>query len=494
MTRIACFHVPMFPLAARLRSEPDLIQEAVAIVEGNGNNAHVTAATRRARKKGIHPGLSLPQARSILPKLIARGRDAACERTAQEALLEVAETFSPRVEDDGEGVAYVDVSGTERLFGGSEDQLARAAIHAIEAIGLPARVGVAASKLASRIAAELPQSPTIVALGEEASFLAPLPLARLSPELEAADMLQRFGLTSIGDLARLPETEIASRLGEIGRDLHFAARGIDPRPLIPRALPPEFREGMELEWPLVSLEAFLFIANAALDRLSKRMEFQGFACKRIEVTLTLEPDGYDARGIDLPAPTRDVKTILTLIRLDLEKRPPGAPVVGFTFVAHPDRPRRAQLSLFGPAVLSPEKVATTIARLVSMLGEGRVGIPMTVDGHLPERHAVGDFAPPPPPDEKRAPKRARGLLALRTFRPPVAVKVITRDEKIAAISGDISGDVGLCSGPWKVEQGWWSERPHIREYWDVELTRGGVYRVYRDESANGWFIDARYDS
>ena len=501
MTRIACLHVPMFPLAARLRSEPDLIQEAVAIVEGNGNNAHVTAATRRARKKGIHPGLSLPQARSILPKLIARGRDAACERTAQEALLEVAETFSPRVEDDGEGVAFVDISGTERLFaesevggGGSEERLARAAIHAIENIGLPARVGVAASKLASRIAAELPQSPTIVAPGEEASFLAPLPLARLSPALEAADMLQRFGLTSIGDLARLPENEIASRLGEIGRDLHFAARGIDPRPLIPRSLPPEFREGMELEWPLVSLEPFLFIANAALDRLSKRMEFQGFACKRIEVTLALEPDGYDARGIDLPAPTRDVKTILTLIRLDLEKRPPGAPVVGFTFVAQPDRPRRAQLSLFGPAALSPEKVATTIARLVSMLGQGRVGIPMTVDGHLPERHAVGDFAPPPPPDEKRAPKRARGLLALRTFRPPVAVDVITRDEKIAAIAGDISGDVGLCSGPWKVEQGWWSERPHVREYWDVELTRGGVYRVYRDEAANGWFIDARYDS
>src|SRR4029077_7018514 len=142
----------------------------------------------------------------------------------------VAETFSPRVEDDGEGVAFVDVSGTERLFaesevggGGSEERLARAAIHAIENIGLPARVGVAASKLASRIAAEQPQSPTIVAPGEEASFLAPPPLPRLSPELEAADMLQRFGLTSIGDLARLPENEIASRLGEIGRDLHFAA-------------------------------------------------------------------------------------------------------------------------------------------------------------------------------------------------------------------------------------------------------------------------------
>ena len=77
MTRIACFFVPMFPLAARLRSEPELIQEAVAIVEGNGNNAHVTAATRRARKKGIRPGLSLAQARSRLfcgrPEFIALG-------------------------------------------------------------------------------------------------------------------------------------------------------------------------------------------------------------------------------------------------------------------------------------------------------------------------------------------------------------------------------------------------------------------------------------
>src|SRR5213596_2512440 len=117
MTRIACLHVPMFPLAARLRSEPELLEEALAIVEGNGNNAHVIAATRRARKKGIHAGLSLAQARSILPKLIARGRDEACERAAQEALLEVAETFSPRVEDAGDGVAFIDVTGTERLFG-----------------------------------------------------------------------------------------------------------------------------------------------------------------------------------------------------------------------------------------------------------------------------------------------------------------------------------------------------------------------------------------
>ena len=491
MTRIACFYVPMFPLAARLRSEPDLASEAVVIVEGNGNAAHVVAATRRARKKAIRPGLSLPQARAIMPNLIARGRDAACERTAQEALLEVGETFSPRVEDTDDGMVYVDIAGMERHFE-SELALGKAAIRAADGIGLPIRVGIAASKLAARIAAELPQSPTVVEAEKEAEFLAPLPLTRLAPEIDAATTLHRWGIASIGDLARLPEGEVASRLGEIGRDLHHAARGIDPRPLIPRALPPEFREGMELEWPLVALESFLFIANAALDRLTKRMEVQGFACTRLELTMNLEPDGFHSRTIELPAPTRDVKTMLTLLRLDLEKTPPGAPVTGFVIAGNPDRPRRAQLSLFGPAALSPEKLATTIARLVSLLGDGQVGMPMTVDGHLPERYAIGSYAPPPPPDQRRKPPRSRGLLGVRVFRPPLPVDVTLNDGQIARVDGegDIKGDVRAASGPWRVEEGWWREAPGAREYWDVEIGNA-MYRVY--ETREGWKVDARYE-
>src|SRR5207247_4358421 len=108
----------------------------------------------------------------------------------------------------------------------------------------------------------------------------------------------------------------------------------------------------------------------------------------------------------------------------------------FTFLAHPDRPRRAQLSLFGPAALSPEKLATAIARLISMLGEGRVGVPMTVDGHLPERHNVVEFSPPPPPEEMRAPKRARRLLAPRLFRPPIPLAVLADGDTTASLRGE----------------------------------------------------------
>jgi hypothetical protein len=221
------------------------------------------------------------------------------------------------------------------------------------------------------------------------------------------------------------------------------------------------------------------------------MELQGFACKRLEMTLKLDPDGYDARAIDLPAPTRDVKTMLTLIRLNLEKTPPGAPVTGFSFLGHPDRPRRAQLSLFGPAAVSPEKLATTIAKLVSMLGEGRVGMPMCVDGHLPERHAVGEFAPPAPPDLRAAVKDGLDVIPPRICRPPLPVEVQTRDDEIASVHGDgVDGSVLTASGPWRIEEGWWRKQPECREYWDVELEKGDVYRLYRAASPGEWYANA----
>ncbi len=652
---IACLFVPLFPLAARLRSEPELKGEAVAIFEGNGNAARVVAATRKARRAGIVPGMTLPQARARMPGLVARGRDAECERAASEALLEVAESFSPRIEDAGEGVAYVDLEGHARLsparvgelvrppvvgaglvpalpssvaeegghkgrpydgsakmqgghngrpydgsradvqavagagfVGGSEVQapvvgaglvpalpssvaeegghkgrpydgsakmqgghkgrpydqgdavkdLARDMIRAAEKAGLPARVGVAASKLSAHVAAGLPDSPTVVARGAEADFLAPLPLEKLAPQLEIAATLDRWGLSTIGELAKLPEGEVASRLGEIGRALHMSARGLDPQPLEPWVPPPSFTEGMDLEWPLATLEPFLFLAHAALERLLARLESRALSCTRLEVTLKLDPDGHDARAIALPAPTRDARTLLTLVRLELEARPPGAPVAGFVFSAHPDAPRRAQLSLFGPAALSPDRLATTIARLAALLGADRVGSPRPVDGHRPERYASTGYTPPPPPKLRSPSRNGRGLLSVRVLRPPVALEVLTSPPPPVVGAGlvpalpssvadegghkgrpydgsaedrrpgsgrpyaiksapdaapPVSGSVRVASGPWSLEDGWWTEAPADRDYWDVELSDGGLYRVYRDRRDGAWFADGVYD-
>lgn len=537
--RLACLVVPLFPLAARLRSEPELTREALGIFEGNGSAARLVAATRTGRRAGLKPGLTLPQARALLPKLVARSRDADCERSAQEALLEAAETLSPRVEDAGDGVLYVDLAGLERLFSGEsfEPRIGRALLEAAERIAMPARVGIAGSKLASRVAADSRGPLTIIPSGEEADFLAPLPLSRLSPQISTAATLRRWGIRSVGELARLSPAEIASRLGTTGRDLHQVARGLDPRPLMPRQPPPTFCEGMSLEWPLVALEPFLFLGRAALERLCRRLETHGLAVQRLGMQLRLEPDGLYERTIDLPAPSHEEKTLLTLVRLELEARPPGAPVQAFTFTAHPDRAREAQLTLFGPAELSPDRLAATLARLFALLGPDRVGTPLPLDRHRPEGFRLEEYAPPAPPPVRQAPPPSRGLWTARVLRPPLPVEVLTTSPEPAMAAGELAeampgnhaspavaalrllsigtsndagngagngakdsarrpkvqGRVKVASGPWTLEEEWWTEAAVARDYWDVELADGGVYRLYRERKSGEWFVDGVYD-
>ena len=548
MTRIACLFIPLFPLAARLRAEPELMGEAVAVCEGNGSAARGLAASRPARKNGVRSGMSLAQARGILPSLIARGRDSACEASAHEALLETASSLSPRVEDSGPDLVFADVSDMQRLYDSTsgEQEMGQVASIAADALDLPVRVGIAANKLAARIAARMPATPTVVPSGEEARFLAPLPLAHLNLEQRLIDTLERWGVRTLGDLARLPADRAASRLGPAGASAHRAARGVDSSPLAPYHLPPTLHEGMELEWPVVTVDPLLFALRQSLERTRQRLEREDLACSLLELELGLEPEGAEHRTIRLPAPTRDIDALLALIRLELESNPPRAPVVSFTCVTRPDRPRRGQLTLFGAPDISPDKLAGTLAHLAARLGPDRVGSPRTVDGYLPERFDTVPFDPPPAPKLRRPPRQGRGLLVVRVLRPAVALEVITEENSQFSILNSqlppslpetapgqttqnfsdgtdgnsklrienskfsaslrlisitsvpeatprIQGLVRVAAGPWTLEEGWWNEAPVERDYWDVELGGGRLYRVYRNRTTGDWFADGMYD-
>jgi len=554
MTRIACLLVPLFPLAARLRAEPELAGETVAVCEGNGSAAHIIAASRAARQLGVRAGMTLAQARGVLPTLIARGRDSGCERSAHEALLEVAWTLSPQVEDAADDLVFADVSGMDSLYPGAsgERDLGQAAAVAAESLDLPLRVGVAGTKLAARIAARLPASPTVVPAGEERRFLAALPLGHLELDRRLAAMLARWGLATIGDLARLPADRVASRLGEAGAHAHQAACGVDPRPLVPHHPPSTLAEGMELEWAVVTIEPLLAAIGQSLERARRRLERQELACAELGLELSLEPDGAEHRTIRLPAPTRDMGALLTLVRLELESRPPRGPVVAFTCRLRPDRPRRGQLTLFGAPEIHPDRLAATLARLTARLGPDRVGSPRTVDGHRPERFASVPFDPPPPPKLRQHPRRGRGLLVVRVLRQPVPLEVIVEEAdprskiqdprapstppkdqasdrppqpfgeahrpgseadaaavfdlrsaicdlrlvSVASVDGAVprvQGLVRVAAGPWSLEEGWWTAEPVDREYWDVELSGGGLYRIFRNRATGEWFADGMYD-
>ena len=529
MTRILALHVPLFPLAARLRSEPELTGEAVAVCEGNGGAARVAAASLPARRAGIRPGMTLSQARGILPDLIARGRDAGCERSAHEALLEAAAGVSPCVEETAADTVLADVDGMQRLYPGAdgEAEIGHTAMRSARTLGLPVRAGVAATRLAARIAAERPASPTIVPTGEESAFLAPLPIRVLGLPPRLRQTLHRWGLTTVGDLARLPAADVARRLGADGEAAHRAARGEDVTPLVPRHPPAAPREGFELEWPVLTIEPLLLVAGELLGRLMVRLHRRSLACAALELELELEPEGRDRHTVRLPAPTTDVKALLGILRLELEVRPPGAPVAAVACIAHPEAPRRAQLTLFGPPEISPAGLATALARAAARLGPDRVGAPQVADSHLPERYGTASFAPPPSPKARRSPGRARGLLAVRVLRPPVPIEVITEtrsEEKgvrrkdssqigttpsphltsspllypVSLRSADgarphVQGLVRVAAGPWRCEEGWWSENPADRDYWDVEVSDGRLYRIFHDHRNEEWFADGVYD-
>ncbi len=404
MTRIACLYVPLFPLAARLRAEPELAGEIVAICEGNGAAARVVAASRPARKAGLRPGMSMAQARGILPALIARGRDPGCESSAHEALLETAWSLSPRVEDAELDLVFADVDGMHRLYDGERD-LGQAAEVTATSMDLPIRVGIAANKLAARIAARQPGSPTVVPPGGEVGFLAALPLRHLRLERRLAETLGRWGVTTLGGLARLPADRVASRLGPAGAAAHQSARGIDPQPLVPHQPAPTLTEGMEFEWPVVTVDPLLAAVRQLLDRIRRRLEAHDLACALLELELGLEPEGSDRRTIRLPAPTRDVDALVALIRLELDARPPGAAVAAFACFVHPNRPRRGQLTLFGAPEIHPDKLAAAMARIA-----GRIG---------PDRRRRADHRRRPPPRALRH----------RRLRSPTGAQAQTRTQE-----------------------------------------------------------------
>lgn len=499
MTRVLALHAPLFPLAAILRAEPALRDQAVAACEGSGGASRIVAAGRHARGLGVRPGMSLAQARGLVPDLIARGRDPTAEVAAHQALTEAADRVSPRVESFHPDLLVADLSGTETIFG-TEIDLAREAVLAAEDLGLFVRAGVGDSGLVARIAASMPDGPVVVPPGGGAEFLAPLPTAYLHPTRRAAERLDLWGIDTIGRLAELPEGELAARLGPEGTRLHREARAIDDRPLTPTPPQPILQEGQALEWAVVALEPFLAAVHASLSRLCRRLDHRGDGCACLELELSLEPDGAVRRTVRLPSPTTDADTLTGLIRLDLEAHSPGAPVAGFTLLAHPAERRRAQLTLFGPEQPSPERVGAVVARLSARIGPDRVGAPTTADAHMPGPGQVTAFEPPSPPKVARPPRPAPGLLAVRTLEPPPRLEVIVdgdteRPMSLRTLPGErpeLRGLIRVASGPWFLESGWWDDPADRRSYWDVELSGGNLVRIFRRPDGE-WLADGLYD-
>ncbi len=237
MTRATRLHVDLdaFFAAVEQRDRPELCGKPVVVgVGGRNDRGVVSAASYEARRFGIHSAMPLRTAARLCQDVVFVPVDGPKYSVVSRQIMDILRRYTPAVEPISIDEAFLDVAGSETLHG-TPIQIARsikATIHA--ELDLTASVGVATTKLVAKVASDLekPDGLVVVAPGAEAAFLAPLPISRLWGVGEkTATVLSDFGVSTIGDLAALPDDLLARRFGKQGPVLAQRARGIDSSPV-----------------------------------------------------------------------------------------------------------------------------------------------------------------------------------------------------------------------------------------------------------------------
>jgi len=433
------------------------------------------------------------------------------------SLVDVARSYSPRVEVLSEQIVLLDLEGLTRLFGDASAIGERLRQSAVEQGHAPVRVALAATRTAAILLATARPGVTVVPEGEEAAVLAPLPLRTLTavaalafrvpspesrapsrgarsssteprilgrrslvrlraercgetstklgersrgeggPNPDALAVLSRWGLRTLGDLAALPAADLSARLGQAGVWWQRLARGEAPGPLVPTAVEELFEASLELEWPIDGLEPLSFILTRLLDPLCQRLERRDRGAAVLHVRLRLVTRALHLRSLQLPAPMRDPKVLRTLLLLDLESHPAPAGIDVVTIAIDPTPGRIVQESLLTRARPAPEQISTLLARLQALMGEGRCGSPALVDSHRPGAFAMTPFRVV---DEPRASERdACPAATLRRFRLPIPARVLIEHGRPISVRTDRQslqgGRVQTSAGPWRTSGEWW---------------------------------------
>jgi DNA polymerase-4 len=287
----AILHADMdaFFAAVEQRDDPRLRGKPV-VVGGSSSRGVVAAASYEARAFGIHSAMPSAQARKLCPHAIfVRGRMSVYRRESQR-IFAIFERFTPAVEAISVDEAFLDLTGTEQLFGPPEATAARLRKEVRAETGLAVSAGLAPVKLVAKIASDLakPDGLLIVRPGEARAFLEPLPVGRIwgvGPVTRAR--LERAGIRTIGDLARRSDGDLLALLGSFGPRAAQLARGEDAREVEPYREAKSYSEESTFETDVASRVVLERAIRAHAEAVSRRLRHDGLRARGVGLKLKL---------------------------------------------------------------------------------------------------------------------------------------------------------------------------------------------------------------
>jgi len=478
----AVLQIPDLALHALLRFNPAMRGEPVALLEGEGRRARV--ASRSAGATSVVTGMTAAQALAECAALQLLSPSPAAEREAGALLLSAGWSIAPRVEATDSGCVTIDLDGVDlqglrRRFPAIRAGLA--------AEGLPVCLGVAATPLLARLAADSGAPDCWV--DDNRTFLKPLPVECLGLMEDEQQLLQGLGLRTLGQIAAFPRAAFASRLGVRGDELWARATGEYFRPIQPTARPTRHRAEMDLEEPVETLQPLLFVLRRFCDRLALEAGQFGGGTARLSLTLRLENEQAWARDFELPEPTARADLLFFVLENHLASLHTESPIVGVALEAHPARRLHVQEGIFDTGLKDAAMFYATLGRLAAVTGSENVGTQRRLDTHRPDAFRLEPPAAAVAEDPVRAAPPAVGP-SLRRLRPPVAATVeLTEARPSFLVSSLVQGEVDVLRRPVWLNGDWWAAA-WAREEWDVRIGPG-LYRLLH--TPEGWFIEGIHD-
>ncbi|MGO3314904.1 MAG: DNA polymerase Y family protein [Brachybacterium tyrofermentans] len=420
-TRTVAVTVPDWPLLAALdRHQRRLVEESPdgepaaidpAVVPVILLDQHrVTHSSAAAREAGALPGMKRRAARAACPEALVLEADRENESALFELVAAAVDTIAAGVDVLRPGVLLMSARGPARHQGG-EAQLAERILDAVaELTGWDCSVGIADGPFAALLA-----SPPgrIVRDGRSADYLAPHPITTLRSApvgpgwghrgqpsarrterrldlAETVDLLQRLGITTLGDLAALPSAAVADRFGPDVSTLHLLARGDEPAPPATHHPTQPILAETTLETPLVRTDQAAFIARPLAEELHTMLVANGLVCTRLRIVARTE-GGEEMERTWRHDGALTVADVVDRIRWQCDgwitRSRLGGPSTGaITRIGlHPLQLAPAGESapaLWGSAGEAAQRASRAFARAQGLAGEDAVQVPVRVGGRL----------------------------------------------------------------------------------------------------------------